>query len=165
VSPHSRSKDRTIQRGEHLESLERAYPGSKKTRIFWAILIVIIIGVAFLQTDILMALNIDPRTGYSIDFFLGSAFMLLMYHSLVTLFRPRMRICTHFLVSDYDRKVVSWDHVKRVKIKGKYLHLETPESRLLGTFILDLSCIYDMSGLIDNIKRVCEDRGIPFENQ
>jgi hypothetical protein len=60
VSPHSRSKDLTIQRGEHLESLERAYSGSKKTRIFWAILIVIIIGVAFLQTDILMV-NIDPR--------------------------------------------------------------------------------------------------------
>jgi hypothetical protein len=48
------------------------------------------------------------------------------------------------IVSDYDRKVVSWDHVKRVKIKGKYLHLETPEFRLLGTFILDQSrcCIF-----------------------
>jgi hypothetical protein len=146
-----------------MESLEKAYFSDKRIRIFWLALVVVFFGILFLQLDILKMLGKEPRIHAGLNFILGGYLALILNSFVKSLFRPKMRVCNHFLVSGYDESVVSWSQITSVTLKGNKLVLEIPEAKFMKKYHISMSFIPDKETLVEDIKKTCETKGIPFE--
>ena len=143
-----------------MESLEKAYSGRKRTKIFWIVIMVVILGIFYFQPEILESMNIKPRIHPGFSFILGGFFVQSLYYFFVSLSRPKTRICNHFLIDNYDQNVFSWSKIEKVKIEGDYLIFIIPKGRLWKEYRISLFSTVDK-----DVEKICEIRGIPFEKQ
>ena len=143
-----------------MELKEKTYPGKRESIIIRVILLAVLLGILFLQVDILKALGREPHINAGLNFLVGCYTTQLAYGLFAAVTRPRTRICDHFLLNSYDRNVISWNQVSKVRIKGNYLYLILPERRLLKEYPIS---VQDREGLIDYVEDICKSRGIPLE--
>ena len=146
-----------------MESLEKAYFSDKGLKIFWLALVVVFFGILFLQLDILKMLGREPRIYAGLNFILGGYLALILNSFAKSLFRPKIRVCGHFLVSSYGESVVSWSQITSVKLKRSALVLEVPEAKFMKKISISMFFIPDKETLVEDIKKICEIKGIPFE--
>ena len=146
-------------------SSEKEYPGDNKARIFWLALMVGIFGVTIFQTDILEAMDKGPYLSPAHNFLLGGSFMLALYFFGSSLFRAKMRICDHFYMDTYDQNIMSWSRIKNVAVEGNDLALHMPDAKVWKTHYISLSSVPDREEFVNEIKSICEVRGIPFKEQ
>ena len=143
-----------------MELKEKIYPGKRESIIIRVILLAVLLGILFFQMDILKVLGREPHIDAGLNFVIGCFSTQLAYGLFAAVNRPRMRICDHFLLDAYDKNVISWNQVSKVRIKGNYLYLILPERRLLKEYPIS---IYDGEGFIDYVEDICRSRGIPLE--
>ena len=62
-------------------------------------------------------------------------------------------------------EVVSWNQVKRVKKKGNYLILHTPEVQFKKQYRISLFPVKGKEEIVKDVEKICEMKGIPFEKQ
>jgi hypothetical protein len=76
-----------------------------------------------------------------------------------------MRICDHFYIDNYDDDIMNWSQIKNVAVEGNYLTLYMPKAKVWKTHRVSLSSVPDKEEFLNEIKRICEIRGIPFKEQ
>ena len=143
-----------------MELKEKIYPGKRESIIIRVILLAVLFGILFFQVDILKALGREPHIDAGLNFVIGCFSTQLAYGLFAAVTRPRMRICDHFLLDTYDKNVISWNQVSKVRLKGNYLSLVLPERQLMKEYPIS---IQDKEGLISYVEVICENREIPLE--
>ncbi len=146
-------------------SSEKEYPGDRRARIFWLALMVVTFGIAYFQVEILVTMDKGPYFNPGLNFMFGSFFMLSLYSFVNSLFRAKMRICDHFVMHNFDQNIMSWSKIKNVVVEGDSLTLYMPEARVWKTYSISLPSVPDKGEFMNEIKRICEARGIPFKEQ
>ncbi len=146
-----------------MKSLGKAYFRDRKVKIFRIVLLIAVIGILFFQLHILEMLGKEPRIYAGLNFMFGVLFISIFNSFDKSLFRPVIRICDHFLIRNYDQEVVSWNQITSVKLKGDMLVFKVPEAKFWKKFYISTSFIPDKKTLVDDIKKTCESKGIPFE--
>lgn len=144
-------------------SSEKEYPGDKRGRILWLVLMAIVLGVTLFQLDILEAMGKQPRLNPGLNFVLGGLFTLQLYYFIESLFRPKRRICDHFYMDNYDQHIMSWNQIKNVTVEDNDLTLYIPKARMWKTYHISLSSVPNRGEFMDEVRRICEVRGIPFK--
>lgn len=146
-----------------MKLLANSYYSEKKTKVFWISLIIITVGITYFQPEILKMMNREPHYSPGLSFLLGYVFASLLSPLLNFFLRPKVRICDHFLICNYDRKVITWDQVVHARMKGNNLVLTVPKAQLQKECWVSLSSVPKRTDLLSDIENVCETRGIPFE--
>ena len=85
------------------------------------------LGMYAFKGKILTALHIELPYGCFVNFVLGGLFVQSLYAVVASLTRPRTRVCDHFVIDNYDGNVISWDLVKKVRVRKDWLTLIMPE--------------------------------------
>ncbi|MBU7046855.1 MAG: hypothetical protein HXS54_10510 [Theionarchaea archaeon] len=148
-----------------MESLENTYLERNWTPMLWFTVMVLVITISFVQIDIQKALDIKPHINPGLNFFLGFLVAMFYTHFITSLSRPKIQICNHFLIRHRTLEAVSWNQVKSVKKRGKYLVLHTPEIQFKKEIRIFLSPVKGKEEIVKDVEKICEMKGIPFKKQ
>ena len=146
-----------------MELKEKSLPREKKSIILRIIYSATILGMYAFKGEILTALHIELPYGCFVNFVLGGLFVQSLYAVIASLTRPRTRVCDHFVIDNYDGNVISWDLVKKVRVRKDWLTLIMPEGRLWKEYTITLQWISDKEEFVNYIEKICTSREIPFE--
>jgi hypothetical protein len=78
-------------------------------------------------------------------------------------YKPKMRMCEHFLSCNYDLLVWDWNQIESVKIDGTELSTRVMLKNAKITSKVSLSHVVNTEDLIRDIEEMCAAKGIPFE--
>jgi hypothetical protein len=149
-----------------MKSLEKEYFSDRRAKVFWAALFISIFWVFVLgQVYIPMIVGGGSRVHVFFDCLIGFFWFLIISKLTNSISNPKIRICDHFLIFDYDTVAMNWSKIRSVAIKGTSLLLETQKDKLTVKRKASISCIPEREELINDVEKICKEKGIPFEKQ
>ncbi len=148
-----------------MKSSEKLYYSERKVRYFWGGLFLTVLAIYIYQGVTLETLVKNPRFHASLSFALGLLFISSLLAFFQSEYRPKVRICEHFLMSNYDNAAVNWSQLESVTLEGTSLILQVQEEKCKSRHSMSLSHIPQIRELIDDIREMCGVKGIPFEEK
>lgn len=97
-------------------------------------------------------------------FFSGAFLVFLLLYFIVPMFRPKVRLCEHFLILNHHRDVVIWNDIINVRLEEDALVFNVRKTRVKpDMFIVSLSYISRKDELLGDIELICKTKGIPLD--
>ncbi|MBU7017300.1 MAG: hypothetical protein HXS44_07300 [Theionarchaea archaeon] len=146
-----------------MKLLQKAYYNRRRVKLFWAVITVALTATFVLQRFIPKISEMNPLFiaifNYSIGTFETLSFLAL--HRAA--YKPKMRMCEHFLLCDYDLSVWDWSQIENIRVDGTKLTARVMVKNMKVTSKVSLSNVINTEDLIRDIENICAAKGIPFE--
>jgi hypothetical protein len=146
-----------------MKSLQKTYYNKKRVKFFWAFIVIALFMILTFQGNIPKITKMYPVFVAIFNYSIGVifAFSFLALHRAA--YKPKMRLCEHFLSCDYDLLVWDWNQIESVKIDGTKLSTRVMVKNVKTTSKVSLSHVINTEDLIRDIEEMCAAKGIPFE--
>jgi hypothetical protein len=146
-----------------MKSLQKAYYSKKRVKLFWALIPIALSATFVFQGHMPKITEIDPVFVAIFNFSIGALFAFSFFALHRAAYKPKMRMCEHFLSCNYDLLVWDWNQIESVKIDGTELSTRVMLKNAKITSKVSLSHVVNTEDLIRDIEEMCAAKGIPFE--
>ena len=149
-----------------MESMGKVYFSHRDIVILKSATIVAFFAITLFLPYILQEININFVFHWRISFFLGVLFMFLLVNFGKSLKKPKIRICDHFLMLNYDQDVLNWNQITSARKEGNTLIFNIQKCKYeKGSYKVSLSSVPKREEFIREVEGICENKGIPFKRQ
>ncbi len=148
-----------------MELPEKVYYGNKKLLTIYVFLSFIpFIILFYYHPDIIRALHLPPVYNSVFSLMIGVIHTGLTYGLFRSFYKPKIRICDHFLITSYDLNVIKWKQITRMRVTTEgWLIINTSEGAKTRTDRVNVGSVSNREEFLDDMEKICEAKGIPFE--
>lgn len=148
-----------------MESSEKTYYGNKKVLIFYLFLSFLpFIIVFYYHPDIIRALHLPPIYNSVFSLMIGVIHTGLTYGLFRSFYKPKIRICDHFLITSYDQNVISLKQITNMRLTTEgWLVITTSDGANLHTDRVNVGSVLNREEFLGDMETICKAKGIPFE--